>query len=275
MSLERHGFIKTTCLAGFGIFLYVALLLAISPYPSSAATNLSEWLFRTGETPVVPAGDALFHPLPRLALVEKAIAPTKLEYAGKLFGVIETIFRIAALIVGGLFAYWKFFRGRTFHPRLEPAVTATARTEADQVFLNVSCKLKNVGLSSVDLDPAISFVRIWLQDIEPGAKPAEIQWPEDQEPEETEFLSVDVFQDHEWIEGGETIEDAHLFIFPHVPNQACRVDLQVFRTQRTVGERIREWKRRRKGPNAWAHHAILDQFISETPAQEPTTKEIK
>jgi hypothetical protein len=197
-----------------------------------------------------------------LALVEKSPAPTKLEHWSKVFGIVDTVLKIVAVILGGLFAYWKFFMGRTFHPRLEPAVTATARTEDDQVFLKVSCKLKNVGLSSIDLDRELSVIRVFLQDLAPATDLGEVRWRDDSD------LAVDVFQSHDWIEGGETIEDAHLFVFPHVENRACRVELQVFRLRRNLKERVREWRRRRKGPSNWAHHAILDEFTTEQSASD-------
>jgi hypothetical protein len=258
MLREPYGTLtKTALIAGFGAFLYVALLLAISPCPSAASTSLSDWFLRTRSAPLGPPGESLFPPLPPLGLTGNAVAPTTLEYASKITELLKSVFGITALIIGGLFAYWKFFMGRTFHPRLEPAITATARTEANQVFLKVSCKLKNVGLSSIDLNREDSLIRVLFQDLVPAQEVTEIAWPE------RATLGVDVFKNHEWIEGGETIEDAHMFVFPYVPNQACRVELRVFRIRRTLIGRIREWNRRRKGPNEWAHHAIVDQFVSE------------
>ncbi len=257
--------VKVSCIAVLGAALFVVILLAISPYPSAypapASTALGHWFIRGGTEPFASSLGSLFPPLPPLAVLEHLIVPTKLDYASKLIGTAESGLRILAYIVGGLFAYWKFFKGRTFHPRLEPSVTAAARTEAGQVILRVSCKLKNVGLSSIDLDREHSAIRILLRDLPLSSDIAEIEWGRKSN------LSVDVFQNHEWIEGGETIEDQHLFVFPSMPRQSCRVELRMYRIRRTLMERRREWKRRRKGPNAWAHHFILDQFDSRSRAE--------
>jgi hypothetical protein len=86
--------------------------------------------------------------------------PTNLESTSKITGIIESVLKDVALIVGGLFAYWKFFMGRTFQPRLEPSVSASARVEENQTSLSVVCKLKNVGLSRVDLDREASVLRV-------------------------------------------------------------------------------------------------------------------
>lgn len=198
----------------------------------------------------------LFPPLPNVVFIASppvSAQTTTLESASK---VADSLIRILAVFIGGAFAYWKFFKGRTFHPRLEPAVSAVARVESDTVFLTVCCKLKNVGLSSVDLDREACAIRVLLKTIElPLAKVREVKWPKRSD------LTVDVFQHHEWIEGGETVEDSHLFTFPYRGDQTCRVELKVVRSRRKLRERLVEWKRRRRGPNAWSQHAVLDSFL--------------
>ena len=259
-------FATTVFIVGVATFLYVAALLAIAPYASGASHHLFQWPQEAASASLVPPVDVLFPPLARLGLVEKPAGPTGIEYANKVASLIDTALKIVALVVGGLFAYWKFFMGRTFHPRLEPTVTASARTEDGQVFLKVSCKVKNVGLSSVDLDKDLSIIEVFLQDLAVTTYPAEVAWRKESD------LWANVFTSHGWIEGGETIEDAHLFVFPYVQNRTCRVELQVFRAQRSLSERLREWRRRRKGPNAWAHHAVLDEL---TPTKSPNDPETR
>ena len=191
-------------IAGLGVCLYVLLLLAISPCRSAASADLSD-LPRRLATTLTSVGETT---LPTLALAEKSVAPTKLDYWSKIVGIVDTVCKIVALLLGGLFAYWKFFMGRTFHPRLEPAITATARTQDDQIFLKVSCKLKNVGLSSIDLDSELSVIRVFLQDLAPTTGLGEVQWRIESD------LAVDVFQSHDWIEGGETLLVGPVFL-PH------------------------------------------------------------
>jgi hypothetical protein len=186
-----------------------------------------------------------------------------LESWSKITEIVESCFRIVALIVGGLFAYWKFFMGRTFHCRLEPTVTAVTRREQGKVLLTVCCKLKNVGLSSVDLDKRKSALRVLASTLTSSPhKVEEVRWPK------ISAFTADVFEHHEWIEGGETIEDAHLFTMPYVVDQVYRVELRVLRLRRTLGERYKEWRRRRRSSNSWSHHAIPSE-ISDQPSNKP------
>jgi hypothetical protein len=141
--------VKTACIAAIGGFVCEFSLLAAFGESISLAS---------------PSADKpLFNPLPSLPTANAAptVAPeSRLETASKLTGIVESGFRIAALIVAGVFAYWKFFMGRTFNPRLEPVVSTSARVEEGKVFLTVCCKLKNVGLSSIDLDQRKSSLRV-------------------------------------------------------------------------------------------------------------------
>lgn len=239
---------------------------ADSPPAASSPPGLS---LQAGPSSFAIADDS---PLPRLVVISgntaESAPSTGLESASKITAVVQSAFGILALSLGGLFAYWKFFMGRTFHPRLEPGISATARNEANQTFLSVVCRLKNVGLASVDLDRANSAIRVLLQTLDlPPEDVEEVDWPEDSN------LTVDVFQHHEWIEGGETIEDAHLFVLPYVQNQTCRVELRVVHSRRKLKDRLKEWNRRRTSPNAWSQHTILDRFENEpTPNKQARSK---
>src|SRR2546423_13133827 len=91
-------------IAGLGVCLYVLLLLAISPCRSAASADLSHWPWRL-DTTLTWAGETLFPTLPTLALAEKSVAPTKLDYWSKIVGIVDTVCKIVALLLGGLFAY--------------------------------------------------------------------------------------------------------------------------------------------------------------------------
>jgi Transcriptional regulator containing an amidase domain and an AraC-type DNA-binding HTH domain len=57
-----------------------------------------------------------------------------------------------ALIAAGLWAYFKFAKGRTFRDRLTPSVSGKFVSIDDSVFLVVTMQLKNVGLSRIAFD---------------------------------------------------------------------------------------------------------------------------
>ena len=263
---KRYGRLnKAICIAVVCGFAFETFLLTASNSALGACTSPGhETLPDVKLLPVASIISVSPHFAFAADKASSSATPTGVDSATKITGLVESIFKIIALVVGGLFAYWKFFMGRTFHPRLEPAISATARLEDNQTLLSVVCKLKNVGLSRVELDRENSAIRVLLQTLSRPRDVTEVQWPKRSK------LTVDVFQSHEWIEGGETIEDAHLFVFPYVANQACRVELRVLRARRTFKERFVEWNRRRKGPNAWSQHVILDRFISDPPDDEQT-----
>src|SRR6185295_3071604 len=54
-----------------------------------------------------------------------------------------------ALIAGGVWAYFKFAKGRTFQDRLIPTVTGKVLSIDGSVFLIVTVQIKNVGLSKL------------------------------------------------------------------------------------------------------------------------------
>ena len=61
-----------------------------------------------------------------------------------------------ALIGGGVWAYFKFAKGRTFQDRLIPNVSGKFVAIDGSVFLIVTAQLKNVGLSGIAFNPKAS-----------------------------------------------------------------------------------------------------------------------
>jgi hypothetical protein len=56
---------------------------------------------------------------------------------------------IIAIFIGGLWAYYKFFRGRTFKSRSEFLVSGLVQRDANSAELLASAQMKNVGLSKI------------------------------------------------------------------------------------------------------------------------------
>ncbi len=81
------------------------------------------------------------------------LPPSQFDQIG--FGVsafVETLknaFEIAAIVVGALWTYFNFFKGRTYRSRLECEVDGTVETRAGRLLLKVVVRAKNVGLSRV------------------------------------------------------------------------------------------------------------------------------
>jgi hypothetical protein len=66
-----------------------------------------------------------------------------------------------ALICGGVWAYLKFVKGRTFEDRLIPNVSGKFVSIDRSVFLVVTTQLKNVGLSRVAFDQEVSSLVVF------------------------------------------------------------------------------------------------------------------
>jgi hypothetical protein len=135
---------------------------------------------------------------------------------------VHKLFQIAAITAGGVWAYYKFFRGRTFRPRLEPTLQASVVRVGTALHLKAKAQVKNVGLSKVVLDRGVSGLRIFTTDGESGrtGEICAVEWQRER--------TLDVFKDHRWIESGETIEDNWLLSLPTaVHYSAFRLELKL------------------------------------------------
>jgi hypothetical protein len=117
-------------------------------------------------------------------------------------GVADSVIKGLAIVVGGFWTYLNYRRGRTFSKRLEPDISGHLFMQNERHFLFIQCRLKNVGLSKVQLDQKGSACMIF------ALTPDNLNPPEDGTPEDI----FSVFKEHEWIEAGEPI--AHDEIVP-------------------------------------------------------------
>lgn len=142
--------------------------------------------------------------------------------------VIEKLLTILAIVVGGLWAYYNYFRGRVYKPRLEPNITGKLSSDDHHLHLHLNCKLKNVGLSKLDIDHDASGIRVFSY--EPPGDITEIERADWQR-----IGTFPVFENHRWIETGETIENQILLSLQKGNCRAFRVVMRV------VGRKI-SWK---------------------------------
>ena len=105
-------------------------------------------------------------------------------------------------------------------PRLEPQVIGKLFENDRYYHIQVSSKLKNVGLSKVDIKHDASGVRIYSYDV-----------PEDvTEIETAEWVHIGtfpVFEKHRWIESGEAIEDKTLLSIEKGNYRMFRIVLRI------------------------------------------------
>ena len=134
--------------------------------------------------------------------------------------IVKDIATVIALGVGAIWAYFNFFKGRTYRPRLEPKVTGKLIKKNGASYLAVTAQLKNVGLSDVKINQEGSALRIFAYSITENL-------PEAQSVEQSRLITLSVFEDHGWIEPGELIEDQRLIAIPNIEYPAIQIKLRL------------------------------------------------
>lgn len=132
--------------------------------------------------------------------------------------VIDRVVKIAAVILGGIWTYLNYVRGRTFKRRLELKISGKVSPGVGACVWMVSgaAQAKNVGLSKVDIEA--SGTAIVIDDMVPGAskkgapKIVEV---------EIRGGVLGIFDRHRWIEPGETIEESFVAPLPVRDNRAA------------------------------------------------------
>ncbi len=117
-------------------------------------------------------------------------------------GVIEKLFKIAAYVIGGLWVYFNYFKGRTYRPRLETKIIGTLIKKGSSDFVNINAQIKNVGLSKVDIKQEGTALRLLIYN------PAQHDDPWDHQ------VTIPILSAHQWIEPGEPVEEPVLLPLP-------------------------------------------------------------
>jgi hypothetical protein len=125
-----------------------------------------------------------------------------------------------ALIAGGVWAYFKFAKGRTFRDRLTPTVSGRFVSIDKSVFLVVTTQIKNVGLSKIAFNPKASTLKI-LEYIS-------AEFDEILSVQNEPLTSFSVFGDNErYIEPNEIVERQCLIALPRVSNIGYQLEFEI------------------------------------------------
>jgi hypothetical protein len=131
-------------------------------------------------------------------------------------GFVQTL----AIIIGGVWAYLKFVRGRVFKPRLEPAISAKSFVHNNCVYVLITSTLRNVGLSRIILKQEGTGIRILSAESHGSSIVGSLTWDHQ--------ASFSVFEKHKWIEPGETICDKRLVTLQMGHWIGLRLELEVY-----------------------------------------------
>jgi len=137
--------------------------------------------------------------------------------------VLKNGFEIAAIIMGGIWTYFNFFKGRTYRSRLECEVEGSIETHSGRSLLKVVVRAKNVGLSKVLIGHEGTVLQLYsaLATSSSPSWPCEAIWSD--EP----TAVFDVFKDHDSVEPSEPIEDQVLAELPDDEVPAYKLTLKV------------------------------------------------
>jgi hypothetical protein len=129
-----------------------------------------------------------------------------LDYADK-------IVKIAAVLIGGIWAYYGFFRARIHRSRLDTTISAEAFRKDGRDYLHVSILIKNVGSSSLSIrqdGTALEVFSVSGDDI--PQSPAQALSISDSDWKWQATLPI--FRQNAWIDSAEEAEDELLMLIP-------------------------------------------------------------
>ena len=131
-----------------------------------------------------------------------AASPSGLDTAKTIVDIAQALITTAAIIVGGIWAYFKFAQGRTFRPRIEVDLAGQWRDVGESKLLHTRIRVKNIGLSKITLIQRGTGLRVSLMAGNQLSPPARSSWRDGK--------VYTVLDKHAWVEPGETVSDEFL-----------------------------------------------------------------
>jgi hypothetical protein len=147
---------------------------------------------------------------------------------------VYNIVTSSAVVIGGVWAYFKFVRGRTFAHRAELSVSMSLGRSAGGLYLCVTVVLKNTGLSKLPLNNNMKAIRLFGMTGQADDRPNGTEWER--------ILTLPVLDQHEWLEAQETVTDSVICRLP----AAAKADTHVaYQVEAVIGARRRLITRKR------------------------------
>lgn len=155
--------------------------------------------------------------------------------------IVGTLVTALAVIVGAVWAYYRFVRGRTYRPRLEVSMAGQWLADASRLLL-ARVRVKNIGASKVQLLQKGTGLRV--SSLAESEASGSATW---------ESGSVyPIFEEHAWVEPGETVSDDVLLRLNVADGQPV-----LFET-RLVCETRPAWKRWGRNITVFARQVVPD-----------------
>jgi hypothetical protein len=118
-----------------------------------------------------------------------------------------------AVIAGGVWAYYKFIRGRTFHARVTGEVlgqwrfNGALRQQQPPYFLHVRARVTNIGAGKVMLRQYYTALFVSFPGEQQPTLPHFVEWVNHLAPIASSPGAFEILRDHDWIEPGQTVTD--------------------------------------------------------------------
>jgi hypothetical protein len=169
---------------------------------------------------------------------------------------VASLLQVVAIVVGGVWAYYRFVRRREDKPRASIEATAVILEGPEELAIRLDVCFKNTGSAYIHFEedktasegepPLRGLIQVWgTEGLTGGTNP---YWGDD------ELIVADVFTRQRGCESGETLSEQILLPVPVAgeskqgPWRALRIDVQVFSPDR-LGEEGR--------PKPWIATTIL------------------
>ncbi len=122
-----------------------------------------------------------------------------LESVNAVVNIIGTCVTAIAIIIGGIWAYFKFAKGRTYRPRLEVLLAGQWWLVNKKWLLQARVTVRNVGSSKVELLQKGTGLGVSVLAVDQPPPPASAIWA-------SKRVFV-ILNEQEWIESGEAVSD--------------------------------------------------------------------
>jgi hypothetical protein len=113
--------------------------------------------------------------------------------------VIGTLTTALAVIVAGVWAYYRFVKDRVYRPRLEVGLFAQWRTVEERALLHARITVKNIGATKTDLvQDGTGLIAQRMASAAPEGVQT-VAW--------ANVAGCQILERHKWIEPGETVSE--------------------------------------------------------------------
>jgi hypothetical protein len=153
-------------------------------------------------------------------LGEEPTSGTPLSTTKTVVDIINTSVTALAIVVGGIWAYFKFVKGRTYRMRTQTNLSGEWRLLNGRHLLHVQITVKNIGASKVKLTQEGTGLRVKIL---PSSTTMEDRGPVSWR----RFGTFEVLLEHEWIEPEETISDELLISLSELGPQSVLLEVRL------------------------------------------------